>query len=647
MSEGGDPAPAATPSERPAHVRARSGLLGRAGAREGAVVVAAFSVLALVLTWPLAARFATQITSDGVGWDPAGYTWDFWDNAEHGLRLWGSGTREFISAPFGVPLPASANATLLVTLGPGLLVTWLAGPVVAYNVTVLSGLVLSSAAMYLLVRWLGLGIGSGGARRRGAHGGAVPVGQGDAPHPVRPPGVLPAPSSDGHPMGRAPRPRTGALDGRRARARLGDQPVLRDHLHGDRGGDRRRRGRASGAEPRSARRRRAHRAARRPRRAAGRRAAGGALPERPGGDLRELRQPARRPRAVRRAALRLRAPGRGQRPDAAGGRRGRLAAPGRAGGRADGVRRLGDARPRDRRARRGGSHVAPSRRAPAAGGAHVRRGHARAGLVQPRVTEPRGRRAAPRPVRGDLLARAGTAGLRALRGRRVRLSARAGHDRAAPRAPRAPRAGRRRARRARRHAPGREPAAVRADLDRLSRDDRGRRPPGRRLVELARRRRPLPRHGLRVPDRQQRLRRPLRDHRAPLAVRADDPRPPHPQRRPHPGCARFRLHQDRARPHLARHRRAAGGGRGRDRRREPLGLPVARSDPAPRHAAAAGVRGRRHLPRRDLRLACHGAPRSRRGRLPCRVPGAVRQRRPALVARPARGWHGHDRALAR
>ncbi len=159
MSEGGDPAPAATPSERPAHVRARSGPLGRAGVREGAIVVAAFSVLALVLTWPLAARFATQITSDGVGWDPAGYTWDFWDNAAHGLRLWGSGTREFISAPFGVPLPASANATLLVTLGPGLLVTWLAGPVVAYNVTVLSGLVLSSAAMYLLVRWLGLGIG--------------------------------------------------------------------------------------------------------------------------------------------------------------------------------------------------------------------------------------------------------------------------------------------------------------------------------------------------------------------------------------------------------------------------------------------------------------------------------------------------------
>lgn len=159
MSEGGDPASDATPPGRPADGRTRGALRGRADVREGVVVVAVFSVLALVLTWPLAIRFGSQITSDGVGWDPAGYTWDFWDNAEHGLRLWGSGTREFISAPFGVLLPASANATLLVTLGPGLLVTLVAGPVVAYNVTVLSGLVLSSATIYLLVRWLGLGIG--------------------------------------------------------------------------------------------------------------------------------------------------------------------------------------------------------------------------------------------------------------------------------------------------------------------------------------------------------------------------------------------------------------------------------------------------------------------------------------------------------
>jgi hypothetical protein len=63
-----------------------------------------------------------------------------------------------VSAPFGRIYPASANTLFLVTLGPATLVAKVASPIAAYNVAVLSGLALTGASMYLLVRWLGLGM---------------------------------------------------------------------------------------------------------------------------------------------------------------------------------------------------------------------------------------------------------------------------------------------------------------------------------------------------------------------------------------------------------------------------------------------------------------------------------------------------------
>lgn len=121
-------------------------------------MVMGFGVLAVLVTWPLATNFGTDIAGGGTGGDASGYVWDFWYNAEHGLVLWGVSTHEIVSAPFGRVLPGSANATLLVTLGPAWVVTNLASPIAAYNVAALGGLALSGAAMYLLVRWLGLGV---------------------------------------------------------------------------------------------------------------------------------------------------------------------------------------------------------------------------------------------------------------------------------------------------------------------------------------------------------------------------------------------------------------------------------------------------------------------------------------------------------
>ena len=136
--------------------RLRSAVLSRP-AREGAIVLLAFGALAVLLTWPLATEFNTEITG-GDGGDASGYVWDLWYNATHGLALWGASTQEVVSAPYGRILPGSANALLLVTLGPAWVVAKLASPIAAYNVAALSGLALSGASMYLLIRWLGLGI---------------------------------------------------------------------------------------------------------------------------------------------------------------------------------------------------------------------------------------------------------------------------------------------------------------------------------------------------------------------------------------------------------------------------------------------------------------------------------------------------------
>lgn len=126
---------------------------------EGGVATAGYAVLAILLTWPLVLHFGSQIPGGtGLGGDPSGYVWDLWFHARSGLDLWGVSTQELVGAPWGRSSPASVNVTLFLSLGPGWLVTKLAGPIVAYNVLVLGGLVTSSLAMHLLVRWLGLGL---------------------------------------------------------------------------------------------------------------------------------------------------------------------------------------------------------------------------------------------------------------------------------------------------------------------------------------------------------------------------------------------------------------------------------------------------------------------------------------------------------
>jgi hypothetical protein len=142
---------------RPSLSAVRAALVSRA-ALEGYGVVFGFLVMAIVVTWPVFLHAESIVTGGGYGGDQVGYIWDYWYLGEFGVKLWGAGVQHEISAPFGREYAGGINATILTTLFPAWVAVKIAGPLFAYNVVVISGLTLSAAAMYWLVRWLGLGV---------------------------------------------------------------------------------------------------------------------------------------------------------------------------------------------------------------------------------------------------------------------------------------------------------------------------------------------------------------------------------------------------------------------------------------------------------------------------------------------------------
>jgi hypothetical protein len=123
--------------------------------REALLVAVGFITLAIVLTWPVAVHVSTIIPSPGYAWDPAGYIWDFWERAREGMALWGESVTHLVGIPFGRTGPAIIDVTQLFTYGPAMIITMIAGPVVAYNALILAGLTCAGVATYALVRWLG------------------------------------------------------------------------------------------------------------------------------------------------------------------------------------------------------------------------------------------------------------------------------------------------------------------------------------------------------------------------------------------------------------------------------------------------------------------------------------------------------------
>ena len=132
---------------------------GRRISIEVLVVLAVAGLIAVILTWPLAANFDTIIAGGGSAGDNTGYIWDLWSSSHYGIDLWGAGLQDHVGLPFGRTVIGGANLLLFFYNVPGAILGTLLPTIAAYNVMVLAGMALTGASMYLLVRWLGLGIG--------------------------------------------------------------------------------------------------------------------------------------------------------------------------------------------------------------------------------------------------------------------------------------------------------------------------------------------------------------------------------------------------------------------------------------------------------------------------------------------------------
>jgi len=125
---------------------------------EVALVVAGFTLLAVLITWPAAANANEVMPTQGIPWDPAGFTWDLWQRLKEGMPLFGTGSTDLV-APFTIEYPAAFNLVQLAFYGPAVAVAAVSTPVFAMNVMIISGIAFSGMAMYALARWLGCGPG--------------------------------------------------------------------------------------------------------------------------------------------------------------------------------------------------------------------------------------------------------------------------------------------------------------------------------------------------------------------------------------------------------------------------------------------------------------------------------------------------------
>lgn len=120
---------------------------------EAGIALAGFTALTVAITWPLVTDLGS--VSIGGGGDVSGTIAGFWQQAEYtGYHVTGVSDITFTGAPYGWEQGNGVNIQSSLAYFPAYLLTEAFGPVVAYNLVVLAGLVLSGAAMYWLVRRL-------------------------------------------------------------------------------------------------------------------------------------------------------------------------------------------------------------------------------------------------------------------------------------------------------------------------------------------------------------------------------------------------------------------------------------------------------------------------------------------------------------
>jgi hypothetical protein len=121
---------------------------------EAAAVLVGYTAVAIVATWPMAKDLGGRIY--GYPGDSTGSIAFIWSSAHGtGYHLLGSTHVSLTGAPFGWAFSNALNIQWGLVFGPAVLLSKVIGDIAAYNLIVLSGLVLSASAMYLLVRRIG------------------------------------------------------------------------------------------------------------------------------------------------------------------------------------------------------------------------------------------------------------------------------------------------------------------------------------------------------------------------------------------------------------------------------------------------------------------------------------------------------------
>lgn len=118
-------------------------------------LLAGLSLLAIAVSWPISSGLGSVVVGS-FGQDSTGaITWLWTLQQEGGFRLTGSTLHTLTGAPLGWIEGNGLNIQWALPYYPAFLATKVVGEVVAYNLVILSGLVLSGAAMYALTRYLG------------------------------------------------------------------------------------------------------------------------------------------------------------------------------------------------------------------------------------------------------------------------------------------------------------------------------------------------------------------------------------------------------------------------------------------------------------------------------------------------------------
>lgn len=133
-------------------IAARSRL--RAAAIEALLALLGSTVFVAVLLWPLVSRLGSAVLG-GEGSDAAATIGWLWRIKDDGFHVFGSTVHSLPGVPISWEKANGSNLQVLLVYFPAQVAAKVVGETIAHNLVVLSGFVLSGAAMYLLTRYLG------------------------------------------------------------------------------------------------------------------------------------------------------------------------------------------------------------------------------------------------------------------------------------------------------------------------------------------------------------------------------------------------------------------------------------------------------------------------------------------------------------